>query len=99
MNESGVPRRRAEAGIGGTVPIYSASFNMTASVQDYDLQSIISSSATLSDSPFFGKVEDKRVTIRRVFFKTPGVDTKSCGFSFECFNDKTDGNTKSCVFS
>ena len=34
-----------EAGIGGTQPIYSASFDTTKNVQDYDLQTIISSSA------------------------------------------------------
>ena len=61
-----------EVGIGGTVPIYSASFNMTGGQQDYDLQQIISGSSALSSSyPYYEKVGDKKVTIRKVFYKTP----------------------------
>ena len=69
-----------EAGIGGTVPIYSASFNMSASIQDYDLQTIISSSATDADNAYFGKVGDKRVTIRKVFYKTPAAMWRFYGY-------------------
>jgi len=39
----------AVAGFGGTVPQYSASFRPTANIQDYDLQSIISSSAATGE--------------------------------------------------
>jgi hypothetical protein len=61
-----------EAMVGGTNPIYSASFDRVADQQDYDLQSIISaSSATDSNSPFFEKVGNKRVTIRQVYYITP----------------------------
>tara|TARA_R110001592_G_scaffold15188_3_gene66726 strand:+ start:312 stop:1598 length:1287 start_codon:yes stop_codon:yes gene_type:complete len=61
-----------EADIGGSTPIYSASFDSIADQQDYDLQSIISSSAaTETSSPFFNKVGNKRITIRKVFYKTP----------------------------
>lgn len=61
-----------EADIGGNTPIYSASFDSIADQQDYDLQSIISSSAaTETSSPFFNKVGNKRITIRKVFYKTP----------------------------
>jgi len=60
-----------EAAFGGNTTIYSASFNMTGGVQDYDLQTIISSSATDASQPYFGAVGDKKVTIRRVFYKTP----------------------------
>ena len=69
-----------EAGIGGTTPIYSASFNMTGGVQDYDLQTIISSSALSSDESFFGKVTDKRVTIRKVYYKTPAAMWRFYGY-------------------
>ena len=69
-----------ETGIGGTVPIYSASFDMTASVQDYDLQTIISSSATDADNPYFGKVGDKRVTVRKVFYKTAAAMWRFYGY-------------------
>ena len=69
-----------EAGIGGTVPIYSASFNMTGGVQDYDLQSIISSSATDQSSSFYNQVGDKRVTIRKVYYKTPAAMWRFYGY-------------------
>jgi len=53
-----------EAGIGGEQTIYSASFEPEADKQDYDLQSIVSSS-------FPSIVGDKRVKIRQVFYVTP----------------------------
>jgi len=55
-----------EAGFGGTEDIYSASFNTTNLVQDYDLQAIISAS-----SDFSASVGNSRIVIRRVFYKTP----------------------------
>jgi len=60
-----------EVGIGGTDPIYSGSFNTVPGKQDYDLQTILSASATNSSSSFYNKIGNKRVTIRRVFYKTP----------------------------
>jgi len=70
-----------EAGVGGTVPIYSASFAMTGGQQDYDLQQIISGSSALSASvPYYQKVGDKKVTIRRVFYKTPASMWRFYGY-------------------
>jgi hypothetical protein len=68
------------AGIGGTVPIYSASFNITNSVQNYDLQTIISSSATDSAESFYNKVGNKRIIVRRVFYKTPHAMWRFYGY-------------------
>lgn len=65
------------AGRGGTTPIYSASFTTTRNVQDYDLQTIISSSSAsgLNDSggevEYAGKVTDKRVIIDKVYYRSP----------------------------
>ena len=53
-----------EAGVGGTQTIYSASITTVADQQDYDLQSIVSSS-------YPAIVGDKRVKIRNVFYITP----------------------------
>lgn len=53
-----------EAGIGGEQTIYSASITTVADQQDYDLQSIVSSSHP-------SVVGDKRVKIRQVFYVTP----------------------------
>jgi hypothetical protein len=70
-----------EAGFGGTTPIYSASVNRVANQQDYDLQTIISgTSATDTASPFYQQVGDKRVTIRKVFFKTPRAMWRFYGY-------------------
>ena len=41
-----------EAGIGGTTPIYSASFDRVTGQQDYDLQAIVSSSAAAGGVPY-----------------------------------------------
>ncbi len=61
-----------ENGLGGTVPIYSASFDTIEDVQDYDLQAIISSSAAATSSlDFYNKVGNKRINITKVFYRTP----------------------------
>ena len=69
-----------EAGIGGTLPIYSASIATTSSVQDYDLQAIIKSQATDSQKDFYDKVGDKRITVRKVFYKTPHAMWRFFGY-------------------
>ena len=69
-----------EAGLGGTLPIYSASIMLTASVQDYDLQTIVSSSANDAASSFFNKIGNKRITIRRVYYKTPHAMWRFYGY-------------------
>jgi len=75
-----------EAGIGGNVTMYSASFATTASIQDYDLQTIISNASTgtdpaTGDTPAFaGLVGNKKITIRRVFYKTPASVWRFYGY-------------------
>ena len=67
------PATAQYAGFGGTKPYYSASVDLVTGQQDYDLQSLISSSAAESDSgkPYALKVANNRITIQRVFYKTP----------------------------
>ena len=61
-----------EAVVGGTTAIYSASFDTVADQQDYDLQSVVEAIDTGdSSSPFYGKVANKRVFIRQVYYVTP----------------------------
>tara|TARA_Y100000310_G_scaffold117701_1_gene116439 strand:- start:1388 stop:2674 length:1287 start_codon:yes stop_codon:yes gene_type:complete len=72
-----------EVGIGGQQAIYSASFDAVENQQDYDLQTIISSSAVDSDStgfPYYGKIGDKRITVRKVFYKTPHAMWRFYGY-------------------
>ncbi len=70
-----------EAGsTGGTLTEYSASFKVTNGVQDYDLQTLISSSATDSSSPFYGLVGNDKVTIRRVYYVSPRAMWRFYGY-------------------
>jgi len=70
-------------GIGGTEPIYSASFDTSVGQQDYDLQAIIKSQSTDSSNssyPYYNEVEDSRITIRKVFYKTPHAMWRFYGY-------------------
>ena len=65
-----------EAVIGGTTPIYSASFDRVVDQQDYDLQEIVSSSAAAGGVPYASLVDDnkplsQRIKIRQVYYVTP----------------------------
>jgi hypothetical protein len=74
-------RTITDVGLGGSLPIYSASVGRIAGQQDYDLQTIISGSSFNSSSvPYFGQVADKRVTIRKVYFKTPRAMWRFYGY-------------------
>ena len=77
-----------EAGLGGSLTEYSASFDVQKGEQDYDLQSVISSSAaeggtdpSTGHTPEFSRlVEGNKVTIRRVFYKTPQSTWRFYGY-------------------
>ena len=72
-----------EIGFGGLTMEYSASFTASADVQDYDLQSIISDISTNSDNstfPFYNKVGDKKILIKKVFYKTPRAMWRFYGY-------------------
>lgn len=75
-----------DAGVGGTIPIYSASFELKENQQDYNLQTIISaSSATGIDESgepagYAGIVGDKRVIVKKVYYKTPSAMWRFFGY-------------------
>ena len=74
-------RSATETGLGGTLPIYSGSFNMVPLKQDYDLQAILSaSSAGTASLPYAGQVQDKRIVVRKVFYKTPRAMWRFYGY-------------------
>jgi len=74
-------RLATDTGLGGTVPIYSASVNRVVGQQDYDLQTLISASSALSSSvPYYQQVKDKRIVVRKVFFKTPRAMWRFYGY-------------------
>ena len=70
-----------EANLNGFETVYSASFQTTASVQDYDLQAIISNQAGAdSDLLYYNKVGNNRLRIKRVFYKTPHAMWRFFGY-------------------
>jgi hypothetical protein len=69
-----------EIGLGGTTPIYSASFTPQIDVQDYDLQTIIYSSSLNADKDFYNKIQNKRILIKKVYYKTPGASWNFYGY-------------------
>ena len=70
-----------EAGFGGTTLIYSGSLTMVPGKQDYDLQSILSaSSLTETKALFYERVQDKRIIVKKVFFRTPRAMWRFYGY-------------------
>ena len=69
-----------QAGIGGTDPIYSASFDTSRNKQDYDLQAIIHSASLSSSLDFYNEVDKNKITIRRVYYKTPHAMWRFYGY-------------------
>jgi len=60
-----------DAGLGGTVREYSASFSLEDSKQDYDLQEIVKDAAAAGGVDFSAIDTSKRIIINRVFYKSP----------------------------
>ena len=70
-----------EAGsTGGTLTEYSSSFKLINGQQDYNLQTLISSSATDSSSPFYNLVGNNKVQIRRVYYVSPRAMWRFFGY-------------------
>ena len=70
-----------EAGFGGVTPIFSASFNTVKNQQDYDLQTIISSSAATDTSvPYYGIISGSRINVTKVYYKTPQAIWRFYGY-------------------
>ena len=61
-------KHSSEALVGGTDPVYSASFDSITDQQVYDLQSIVSSSQSTNA---WDGMENKRIKIRQVYYITP----------------------------
>ena len=65
-----------EALVNGNEPVYSASFDMIPTIQDYDLQTIISGASDANG----WNVGNKRIAIRRVYYKSPGASWNFYGY-------------------
>jgi len=64
-------RFSTEALVGGTETLFSASFDMVADQQDYDLQNIVENLSAAEGEPFSGQVGNKRIKIRQVYYVSP----------------------------
>jgi hypothetical protein len=70
-----------EAGFGGTTPLYSASFETKQEQQDYDLQTIVSSSAATDTSqPYYGIISGSIINVTKVYYKTPQAMWRFYGY-------------------
>jgi hypothetical protein len=58
----------ASVGVGGDVPVYSASINLTSSVQDYDLQAAADEALTAAGK---SNLVGKRAVVTKVYYVTP----------------------------
>jgi hypothetical protein len=67
-------------GTGGILTEYSSSFKLTDGVQDYDLQTLLSSSATDSDESFYGLIGNNKVQIRRIYYVSPRAMWRFYGY-------------------
>jgi len=67
-----------EANVGGTIPIYSASFQLQEGEQDYDLQSIISGSSASGVGPNGDPAPF--VIVKKVYYKTPQAMWRFFGY-------------------
>jgi hypothetical protein len=69
-----------EANVGGNLMHYSASIDLVSGQQDYNLQKIIYNQSLSSGSAFHGLVEGKRLSIRKVYYKTPRAMWRFYGY-------------------
>ena len=66
-----------EVGLGDVKTVYSASIDVVNAVQDYDLQAIVAANAGGQYDPAPG---NKKVTIRKVFYKSPRAMWRFYGY-------------------
>ena len=72
------------AGFGDDARIYSASFTLQNNIQDYDLQSVVQNASvdgsTTFGADFTGSVDNKRIAIRRVYYRSPSTMWRFYGY-------------------
>jgi hypothetical protein len=69
-----------ETGLGGTTPVYTASFDAVAQQQEYNLQEIVQNLSLTASSNYPGVVDNSRVIIRRVYYRTPHTMWRFYGY-------------------
>jgi hypothetical protein len=66
--------------LNGTETTYSGSFTVQEGKQDYDIQAIISASAAAGGVPYSGLVGNKRINIKKMYYKTPAASWNFYGY-------------------
>jgi len=69
-----------EAAVGGFLTQYSASFTLEKNTQQYDLQKIVQNSSSLPASLYYNKIDNKKILIRDVFYKSKKVMWRFFGY-------------------
>lgn len=69
-----------EANVGGELMHYSASIDVIPGKQDYNLQKLLLEQSQVSGSSFFGLVEGNKISIRKVFYKSPRAMWRFYGY-------------------
>lgn len=69
-----------EANVGGNITHYNAKIDVEAGKQDYNLQRLIYEQSLVSGSDFYGLVEGKRLSIRKVYYKSPRAMWRFYGY-------------------
>ena len=69
-----------EAGVGGFQTHYSASFKLIRNQQEYNLQEIVQNSSSVSTVDFYNKINNTKVLIRDVYYKSPRVMWRFFGY-------------------
>lgn len=64
----------------GDARIYTASFGLVNEQQTYDLQAVVQSASLNSGVDFSGSVDNKRIAIRRVYYKSPSAMWRFYGY-------------------
>lgn len=69
-----------DANVGGNLTHYSASIDVVPGQQDYNLQDIIYTQSQDSSSSFYNLVDNKKLSIRKVFYKSPRAMWRFYGY-------------------
>lgn len=69
-----------ETGVGGNLRHFSASIDIVPGRQEYDIQEIIQNSSAQGGVDWANQVQNKKITIRRVYYKTPRAMWRFYGY-------------------
>lgn len=69
-----------DANVGGNLTHYSASIQVVLNQQDYNLQDIIYNLSQDSNSSFYNLVDNKKLSIRKVYYKSPRAMWRFYGY-------------------